>query len=147
MAAPPKKTTKKHLNYNRSIGRLLEKWDSQDDNTVRAFNLLFQDTLGGDQNSEVVIGLQFTHNGRMISIDGDKEVQHLFFRERINKTEECEFIRYDLYSLGDEFIARYRYVSTIASDLQTSPTSVYNSVKHGLKIRGCSIKLIDLRLE
>jgi len=145
MSSYIKRPTKKHLNYKRSIGRMLELWDTQEDNTVRAFNFLFQDTLGGDQNLTVEIGLQFTNNGRMIRIGGEKEIQHLFFRERINKTEECEFIRYDLYSLGGEFIQRYRYVSTVAADLQTSPTSVYKSVKDGLKIRGCVIKLVDLR--
>jgi hypothetical protein len=117
------------------IGQLVLQWDNQLDNSVRAFNKLFDDTLHYDKDAEVTILEPYTHNGRLISINGGLPFQHLFFREVWYGNRKIPYVAYK----RGERIGAWKNLKTAACDLDTTYTHLFNIYRkkresHTLKI-------------
>lgn len=67
--------TKKYL-----LGTMIKEWDDRESQTVEDFNDFFDEVLPfGKKNARVEIGAPYTHNGRLIKVEGvEGEIQFLF---------------------------------------------------------------------
>ena len=103
-----------------SLGFLLNKWDNQLDNTVAAFESMFNAKLGHNKDLEVEIGEIFTTDGRYITI-GDEKIAHMF---KEDGTIFMEQIVYDVLDLNDNLIRRYQETKAIEAAYGVSGQTV-----------------------
>lgn len=103
------------------LGKLINEFDNNADNSVRYFNQLFDESIGGDQERQVEIFEPFTHMGRILSIDNGPKFQFLFKDETNNCTEN---VAYDIYHKTEGFVQRYRKICTIARDYQVDSSNI-----------------------
>jgi hypothetical protein len=134
------------------IGELINKFESLEDNSVRQFNQMFGESIGGCQERQVEIFEPFTHMGRILSIDNGPKFQFLFKDETSGCTDG---VAYDLYNNRNEFVQRYRKIKTIARDYQVDSSNIltwfgddFNN-KHKVRVEKINLntgKKIKLRL-
>jgi hypothetical protein len=124
-------------------GELINEFDNEIDNSIKAFNTKFEESIGGCQLRQVEILEPFTHNGRILRIDDGPKFQFLFNDE---STGIREGVGYDVYNKNNEFIQRYRKVVTIARDYQVDASNVLTwfshsyANKYGLRVEKICLK-------
>jgi hypothetical protein len=127
-----------------SLGFLLNKWDNQLDNTVEAFNKLFNGKLGHKKDLEVEIGNLYTANGRYITVDGIR-IRHMFARSDEDANYNNHIV-YDVYDPSKVDVDRYSKPIDIAEEYDISQVTVYQIIrgKASTNRNGLRIKRIDL---
>lgn len=113
---------------SRLIGPLVIEWDNMEDNTVRAFNELFDDTLHYPEDEIVEILEPYTHNGRLIKVGDRKPEQHLFFRESWYGNDRTYL---EVVTPKGEVIGLYKKTMTIAQDFGITQNYVNAMLKSG----------------
>jgi len=128
-------------NKQKQLGELIIKFDNQMDNTVRAFNLIFDGIIGGDQNDIIEIGLPYTHKGRILtrinSLGIANEVRYLFNNDEDRQGSDKNIV-YDVYDLKGNFLESYKSISKIAREYMVEDSTIanimYDRVKSNLNI-------------
>ena len=113
---------------DRLLGPLVIKWDNMEDNTVRAFNELFDDTLYQPEDEVVEILEPYPHNGRIIKVGNRKPEQHLFFRESWYGDDKTLL---EVVTPKGELIGLYKKTMTIAQDFGITQNYVNAMLKSG----------------
>ena len=62
------------------LGVMIKEWDNRESQTVADFNEFFEEILPyGKPSAQVTIGAPYTHNGRLLTVEGvEGEIQFLF---------------------------------------------------------------------
>ena len=133
-----------------SFGCKLKLWDNSLSNTVKDFNLIFDEYLGDNPDLEIEIFEPFTENGRIIQIQGKQREQFLFNDE--NNYEWYGYYFDVIDATTNNFIKRYKQVVTICRDYNMTTGTVYAMANHNSTIKlenGRTIKInkIDNKIE
>ena len=122
------------------IGHLINTFEASPDNTVEAFNRIFEESLNYPSTSIVEIGTMLTGGFREVHIDGNIELINLYVSNYTPTAESKRAIfRYTVTKEGFNTVVAY-HTKELSSKLGISVEVLRSAIRRNQKCHGYSIE-------